>query len=80
MLDPKTSSPQSGPAGYSYAAAMLEELLGEDLNADSVIESERLSSVLRMRQLPAWPVSSSSLPKDVPAGPRGGGDIDPWML
>lgn len=107
--------------GVPEVAEDLAELLGEDLDPDSMIESERLASVLRILQMPTWLISSPSLPKDIPAGPRardlirlragvtgtrgrlrgltaalvrkrrppppaitdaprGGGDIEPWML
>ncbi len=50
----------------------LAELLAEELDPDSVIESERLAGVLRLLGLPGWFVAAASLPKDVPAGPRVG--------
>lgn len=71
----------SGPLGVEHAAALaalcghpeaaddLAELLAEDLDAESVIESERLSGVLRLLGLPRWLVAASSLPRDVPTGP-----------
>jgi hypothetical protein len=55
---------------HAEAADDLEELLGEELDPDSVIESERLDVVLRLLGLPSWLVAVSSLPKDVPTGPR----------
>ena len=55
--------------GHPDAAEDLAELLAEELDADSVIESERLAGVLRVLELPRWPVAASSLPRDVPAGP-----------
>ena len=48
----------------------LEELLGEELDPDSVFESERLAGVLRLMGLPRWLVAAPSLPHDVPTGPR----------
>jgi hypothetical protein len=48
----------------------LEELLGEELDPDSVFESERLAGVLRLLGLPRWLVAAPSLPHDVPTGPR----------
>jgi len=35
----------------------------------SVIESERLSRVLRLTGLPPWLVASAALPRDIPTGP-----------
>lgn len=70
------------PLGVEYAAAFaaacghpevadeLAELLAAQLDPDSVIESERLGSVLRLLGLPRWLVAASSLPRDVPTGPR----------
>jgi hypothetical protein len=55
--------------GHPDAAEDLAELLAEELDADSVIESERLSGVLRLLGLPRWIVAASSLPRDVPTGP-----------
>jgi hypothetical protein len=56
-------------AGRPGAADELGELLAEELDPDSVIESERLTLVLRLLGLPEWLVASSSLPRDVPGGP-----------
>jgi hypothetical protein len=56
--------------GVPEAADELEELLAEELDADSMIESERLAGVLRLLALPGWLVSAASLPRDVPLGPR----------
>jgi hypothetical protein len=56
--------------GRPEAADDLAELLAEELDPDTVIESERLGGVLALLGLPAWLVSASSLPRDVPAGPR----------
>ncbi|MEV6630879.1 hypothetical protein AB0M54_09020 [Actinoplanes sp. NPDC051470] len=55
--------------GNPSAAADLAELLSERLDTDSMIESERLSRVLRMFGLPTWLVAAASLPKDIPTGP-----------
>jgi hypothetical protein len=52
------------------AAAELTELLAEQLDPDNVIESERLSAVLRLLHLPTWLVAASALPRDIPTGPR----------
>jgi hypothetical protein len=56
--------------GHPEAAEDLVELLGEQLDPESVIESERLAGVLRLLGLPTWLVAASSLPRDVPTGPR----------
>jgi hypothetical protein len=56
--------------GHPDAGDDLAELLAEELEPDSVIESERLSGVLRLLGLPSWLVAVSSLPRDVPTGPR----------
>lgn len=56
--------------GHAEAADDLAELLAEELDEDTAIESERLSLVLRLLGLPAWLVAASSLPRDVPAGPQ----------
>ncbi len=56
--------------GQEQAGADLFDLLAEELDTDSVFESERLDSVLRLLDLPRWLISAASLPKDVPAGPR----------
>ena len=69
------------PYGEEHAAAFAEalgnpdtadelgELLAESLDTDSMIESERLSRVLRLFSLPTWLVAVASLPKDIPTGP-----------
>jgi hypothetical protein len=114
-------------AGFAAACARpevaeeLAELLAEELDPDSVIESERLATAFGLLGLPRWLVAAASLPRDIPAGPRtrdltrlragvtgpagriygwaveavrrrrppppavpdaprGGGDIDPWLL
>jgi len=56
--------------GVPQAADELTEVLAEELDPDSVFESERLDSVLRLLDLPRWLISAQSLPGDVPAGPR----------
>jgi hypothetical protein len=56
--------------GHPENAEDLEELLGEELDPDSVFESERLAGVLRLLGLPRWLVAAPSLPHDVPTGPR----------
>ncbi len=57
--------------GRPETADDLTDLLAEELDPDSRIESERLDGVLRLLGLPSWLVAVSSLPKDVPTGPRG---------
>jgi hypothetical protein len=56
--------------GHPEAGEDLEELLAEELDPDSVIESERLSRVLRLLGLPTWLVAAPTLPRDIPTGPR----------
>jgi len=51
------------------AAEQLSELLAEELDPDSVYESERLGSVLRLLALPAWIVAAGALPRAMPRGP-----------
>jgi hypothetical protein len=55
--------------GHADRAEELTELLGEMLDEESQIESERLSTALRLLGLPRWLVAANSLPKDVPSGP-----------
>lgn len=56
--------------GVPEVADELTEVLEEELDPQSVFESERLDSVLRLLELPRWLISAGSLPGDVPAGPR----------
>jgi hypothetical protein len=56
--------------GRSAAAEELRALLAEELDPDSVFESERLRSVLRVMGMPEWLVAAGSLPHDIPTGPR----------
>ncbi|UQX89024.1 hypothetical protein M6D93_03250 [Jatrophihabitans telluris] len=56
-------------AGRPTASAELADLLGDRLDPDSVVESERLADSLRLLGFPQWLVSVSSLPRDIPAGP-----------
>ncbi len=56
--------------GVPEATGELTEVLEEELDPESVFESERLDSVLRLLELPRWLISAGSLPGDVPAGPR----------
>jgi hypothetical protein len=44
-------------------------VLAEELDPDSVIESERLARVLRLLRLPTWLVAADALPRDIPTGP-----------
>jgi hypothetical protein len=60
-----------GMTGAADDDDALPELLDEELG-ESTSESERLMSVLRILGLPTWIVSSDSLPRDVPGGPRRG--------
>jgi hypothetical protein len=55
--------------GRPEAAEELAELLSEELDPDSVIESERLAGVLNLLGLPRWLVGSASLPREIPTGP-----------
>ncbi|HEX5857690.1 MAG TPA: hypothetical protein VFY91_06235 [Microbacterium sp.] len=52
------------------AAEDLSELLEDELDPDSVHESERLGRVLRILGLPAWLVAAGELPRRMPTGPR----------
>jgi hypothetical protein len=56
--------------GHAETAEDLAELLAEELDPDSVNESERLSKALRLLALPTWLVAAASLPRDIPTGPR----------
>jgi hypothetical protein len=70
------------PLGVQHAAAIaaacgrpetaeeLAELLAEELDPESVFESERLAGILRLLDLPSWLVAAPSLPHDIPTGPR----------
>jgi hypothetical protein len=70
------------PIGAQYAAVFAElwerpdvaedlaELLEEQLDEESVYESERLGKVLRLLGLPSWIVAAGSLPRAMPTGPR----------
>ncbi len=71
----------SEPVGAGYADAFaagcarpdagddLAELLAEELDVDSVIESERLAGVLRLLGLPRWVVAAASPPREIVGGP-----------
>jgi hypothetical protein len=56
--------------GRDEVAEELQELLAEHLDSESVLESERLDTVLRLLDLPRWLISAQSLPGDLPVGPR----------
>jgi hypothetical protein len=56
--------------GRPDAADRLADLLAEELDAESMIESERLVGVLDLLDLPRWVVNASTLPREVPLGPR----------
>lgn len=55
--------------GRPEAAADLAEVLAEEIDPESVIESERLARVLRLLRLPTWLVAADALPRDIPTGP-----------
>lgn len=72
---PEPVGAEHGPAfavacGRPEAADDLTEALAEELDPESVIESERLATILRLLGLPHWLVSTASLPGDLPTGPR----------
>jgi hypothetical protein len=52
------------------AADQLSEMLEEELDPDSVYESERLRTTLRLLGLPAWIVAAGALPRAMPTGPK----------
>ncbi|MFH8249208.1 hypothetical protein ACH3VR_02415 [Microbacterium sp. B2969] len=52
------------------AAEALAELLEDELDPDSVFESERLRGALRLLGMPDWIVAANALPHDIPTGPR----------
>jgi hypothetical protein len=56
--------------GRADAADELADVLGEELDPDSVYESERLARVLGLLGLPRWIVAAGALPRDIPTGPR----------
>jgi hypothetical protein len=55
--------------GKAESGEELAELLAETLDPEEEIESERLSQVLRLLELPSWLVASWRLPRDLPTGP-----------
>ncbi|GGI43757.1 hypothetical protein BCL57_000120 [Agromyces flavus] len=56
-------------AGRPDAADELAEVLEEELDSDSVFESERLARVLDLLGMPRWIVAVAALPRDIPTGP-----------
>ena len=58
--------------GRPEVAEELADVLGQVLDEETDIESERLTAVLRLLGLPRWVVAAPALPKDVPGGPRRG--------
>ena len=55
--------------GRPQVAEKLGELLGESLDPDEEIESERLGDVLRLLALPVWVVTAWRLPREMSTGP-----------
>jgi hypothetical protein len=51
-------------------AGDLAAVLDEELDIESVSESERLAQVLDLLGLPRWLVAAPALPHDIPTGPR----------
>lgn len=60
----------AGLWGRTHAAEDLIELLEDELDPESVFESERLGRVLRLLGLPDWIVAAGALPRPMPRGPR----------
>ncbi|MGR0220775.1 hypothetical protein [Agromyces sp. ZXT2-6] len=56
--------------GRADAAEELADVLGEELDPDSVYESERLARVLGLLGLPRWIIAAGALPRDILTGPR----------
>jgi hypothetical protein len=73
--------------GRTEVADDLVEVLEPPLDEDSEIESERLSTVLRLLGLPGWLVAANALPKHVWGGPDPadftrlvrGRQMPPWL-
>ncbi len=59
----------AGTFGVPEAAAELRAVLGEALDPEHYIESERLGRVLALLELPGWLVSSWTLPRAMSVGP-----------
>ncbi|SFS06928.1 hypothetical protein SAMN04487846_2169 [Microbacterium sp. cf046] len=51
-------------------AEKLTELLEDEIDPDSVYESERVGKTLRMLGLPAWIVAAGAGPRSMPTGPK----------
>jgi hypothetical protein len=80
-FDPFGAPAISEPEGVEYATALaaacgrrdladdLAKILAEPLDPESEIESERLSSVLQLLDLPRWLVAAYALPRRVWSGP-----------
>lgn len=58
--------------GRRDAGEELFEILDDEIDTDSVFESERLRRVLALLGLPRWIVAAGELPRDIPTGPRSG--------
>ena len=56
--------------GHPEAGEELAQILGEDVDVEAMIESERLGAVLRLLHLPTWIVGSTALPREMTVGPR----------
>lgn len=56
--------------GRPEAATELGALLEEELDPDSVYESERLLAALKLLGMPRWLVAAGELPADIMTGPR----------
>jgi hypothetical protein len=75
--DDLLDEPVGAEAAYAIAAACdhpdaaddLVDLLSEQLDPESVIESERLGRLLRLLGLPTWLVAAAHLPHSIPTGP-----------
>jgi hypothetical protein len=61
--------PIAAACDHPDAADDLVDLLSEELDPDSVIESERLGRLLRLLGLPTWLVATAHLPRSIPTGP-----------
>ena len=55
--------------GSDEVVEKLGELLEEELDTESVFESERAIAVLRLLGLPTWIVAAGGLPRSIPTGP-----------
>jgi hypothetical protein len=59
----------AGACGLPQFSEELAELLAEPLDPDEEIESERLSRVLHLLELPSWLVNAWRLPRKTATGP-----------